>query len=195
MKRMHIHVAVDDLAKSIGFYNVVFGCEPAVVKPDYAKWMLEDPRINFAISNHGSQPGLDHLGLQFDSNEELAEFKARIDGAAMPALSEEGTVCCYAQSDKHWVEDPSGIAWEAYHTMASAETFHGASRAADDNACCAPTMTEAADTASEKAACCTPEPGAQAGESACCAPAPQKIQLISRKNIEAIVSRERKKHV
>lgn len=177
MKRMHIHVAVDDLAKSIAFYNVVFGCEPAVVKPDYAKWMPEDPRINFAISNRGTRPGLDHLGLQFDSDEELAEFKARIDCAAMPSLSEEGTVCCYAKSDKHWVEDPSGIAWEAYRTMGSAETYKA---------------PEAA-TSSDDSSCCAPAPGSTSA-AACCAPAPQKIQLIGRKNIEAVVSRERKKH-
>ncbi|SCK17184.1 ArsI/CadI family heavy metal resistance metalloenzyme [Vogesella sp. LIG4] len=175
MKRMHIHVAVDDLAASIRFYNALFGAEPTVHKPDYAKWMLDDPRVNFAISQRGARPGLDHLGIQTESAEELAELKQRIDAAGLAALSEEGTTCCYAVSDKHWLQDPSGIAWESYHTLDTAPTYN----------------TAPAAVAANPDSCCAPASGA-ISEAACCAPAPQRVQLIARKNIEATVSRERK---
>lgn len=137
MKRMHIHVAVADLAHSVRFYSALFGCPPTVEKPDYAKWMLDDPRVNFAIScRSGVAPGVDHLGIQAEDAAELDELKSRIDAAGLAALSEQGTTCCYARSDKHWVQDPSGIAWEAYHTLASAPTYRGEQEASA--ACCAP---------------------------------------------------------
>lgn len=138
MKRMHVHISVDDLAQSIQFYNHLFGTTPAVEKPDYAKWMLDDPRVNFAISQRGNKPGLDHLGIQVDSSEELAEIKQRLQAADMSMLTQEGTTCCYAKSDKHWVQDPSGIAWESYRTLDSAPTFNDAKDETADHACCAP---------------------------------------------------------
>jgi len=137
MKRIHLHVAVDDLAKSINFYNTLFGALPTVEKIDYAKWMLDDPLVNFAISQRGAKAGLDHIGIQAESGEELAEIKARLEIADMNMLTQEGTTCCYAKSDKHWVQDPSGIAWETYHTLESAPTFNDAI-SQNDSACCAP---------------------------------------------------------
>lgn len=138
MKKMHLHVAVADLAQSIAFYNTVFGAKPTVQKDDYAKWLLDDPAVNFAISTRGPQTGLDHIGIQTESAEELAELKTRMESAELAMVSQEGTTCCYAQSDKHWVQDPSGIAWEAYHTLGSALTFNGAEAPAEGSACCAP---------------------------------------------------------
>lgn len=139
MKRMHLHVSVDDLAKSISFYNALFGTTPTVHKPDYAKWMLDEPLVNFAISQRGAKAGLDHVGIQVDSDAELAEIKSRLEAADMSILSQEGTTCCYAKSDKHWVQDPSGIAWETYRTLDSAPTFNNATpSAATQAACCEP---------------------------------------------------------
>lgn len=141
MKRMHLHVSVDDLNKSITFYNTLFGAAPTVQKPDYAKWMLNDPLVNFAISQRGAKVGLDHIGIQVDNDEELAEIKSRLDAADMAVLTQEGTTCCYAKSDKHWVQDPSGIAWETYHTLNSAPTFNDEAHQSD-SACCAPTAQQ-----------------------------------------------------
>ncbi len=138
MKRLHIHIAVDNLAQSINFYSTLFGAQPTVEKPDYAKWMLDDPLVNFAISQRGAKAGLDHVGIQVDNDDELAEIKARLDAADMSIVSQQGTTCCYAKSDKHWVVDPSGIAWETYHTLDSAPTFNDANEHSD-SACCAPT--------------------------------------------------------
>jgi hypothetical protein len=139
MKRMHIHISVDDLNKSIHFYSALFGNGPSVAKPDYAKWMLDDPLVNFAISQRGTKTGVDHIGIQADSDEELAEIKSRLDQAELSTLTQEGTTCCYAKSDKHWVIDPTGIAWETYHTLDSAPTFNDAAEQAAESACCAPT--------------------------------------------------------
>lgn len=137
MKRMHLHVSVDDLTKSVSFYNALFGMAPTVHQPDYAKWMLDDPLVNFAISQRGAKAGLDHVGIQVESNEELTEIKLRLEAADMSILSQEGTTCCYAKSDKHWVQDPSGIAWEAYRTLDSAPTFNNAMKTdATQGACC-----------------------------------------------------------
>lgn len=144
MKRMHIHIAVDDLAHSTAFYRQLFGAEPTVLKPDYAKWMLDDPRVNFAISQRGETPGLNHLGIQVESAGELDEIQARLQAADMALLTETGTTCCYAKSDKHWVQDPSGIAWEAYHTLDSAPTFNAASDEAAHTGCCAPSAEKIA---------------------------------------------------
>jgi catechol 2,3-dioxygenase-like lactoylglutathione lyase family enzyme len=153
MKRMHVHVSVDDLAKSIQFYNQLFGSSPAIEKPDYAKWMLDDPRVNFAISQRGNRPGVDHLGIQVESENELHEIKNRLEMADMAMLTQEGTTCCYAKSDKHWVQDPSGIAWESYMTLDSAPTFNNAEDEASGNACCAP-ATETISFISRKTGSC-----------------------------------------
>jgi len=142
MKRIHLHVSVDDLAKSISFYNTLFGAAPTVVKDDYAKWMMEDPRVNFAISQRGAKAGLDHVGIQVESDEELSEIRCRLEKADMDMLTQAGTTCCYAKSDKHWVQDPSGIAWETYRTLESAPTFNNATeQTAPEGACCAPTQS------------------------------------------------------
>ena len=114
MKRMHVHVAVDDLKRSIGFYSALFATQPAVVKTDYAKWMLDDPRVNFAISTRGRAPGLDHLGIQVEDKAELHEVYARLREAGGPVLEQGETACCYAKSEKSWIEDPAGIAWETF---------------------------------------------------------------------------------
>ena len=124
MKRLHIHVGVDNLENSIEFYSALFGEQPAKIKDDYAKWMLEDPRMNFAISTH-VENGVDHLGLQVDSADELEAVRERIKAADMSTFDEGETVCCYARAEKTWVQDPSKVAWEAYHTMDDAQVFHG----------------------------------------------------------------------
>lgn len=137
MKRFHVHVHVEDLAKSVAFYAKLFGAEPTRLEGDYAKWMLEDPRINFAISSRGGQPGVDHLGFQTDDAAELAELKARAQAADMALLDEGTTTCCYAESEKHWVTDPQGVAWEHFHTLANIPTFN--QKAAEPSAaCCTP---------------------------------------------------------
>ena len=139
MKRFHVHVHVDDLPASIAFYSKLFAAEPARIESDYAKWMLDDPRVNFAISHRGGKPGIDHLGLQTDSEEELVELKARAQAADMTLLDEGQTSCCYARSDKYWLTDPDGVAWEQFHTLGSIPTF-GESKKADEpqaGACCA----------------------------------------------------------
>ncbi|MDN0084953.1 ArsI/CadI family heavy metal resistance metalloenzyme [Crenobacter sp. SG2305] len=155
MKRFHVHVAVDNLADSIRFYSALFNAQPTVQKDDYAKWMLEDPRINFAISSRGGEPGLDHLGFQVDSDDELAQLHHQLAAADISMVTQTGTACCYAKSNKHWVVDPSGIAWESYHTLSSIPTFNaGEDEPAEAAiACCAP----AAPTAeSSTTTCCTP---------------------------------------
>ncbi|AXW64160.1 glyoxalase/bleomycin resistance/dioxygenase family protein (plasmid) [Ralstonia solanacearum] len=141
MKRFHVHVHVDDLGKSIAFYSKLFAAEPTRVESDYAKWMLEDPRINFAISTRGSQAGVDHLGFQVDDPAELAELKARAEAAGMALLDEGETTCCYARSDKHWITDPQGIAWEHFHSLGTIPMFSEGKKdkaAAEGSACCAP---------------------------------------------------------
>ena len=140
MKRFHVHLHVDDLAKSIAFYNQLFSAQPARSETDYAKWMLEDPPVNFAISTRGSSPGIDHLGIQTDDPAELAAMKENAEAADMALLDEGSTSCCYARSEKHWVTDPQGIAWEHFHTLDNIPVFSEAPAAAADtaSACCAP---------------------------------------------------------
>ena len=123
MKRLHVHVAVDDLDTAIGFYSTLFAAEPSVVKPDYAKWMLEDPRVNFAISNRGAKAGLNHLGIQVESEAELAEVYGRLKKADRPVLEEGKTTCCYAKSEKSWIDDPAGISWETFLTSGEATSY------------------------------------------------------------------------
>lgn len=140
MKRFHVHVHVDDLARSVAFYSKLFAAEPARLEQDYAKWMLEDPRVNFAISTRGDASGVDHLGFQTDDAAELAELKARAQAADMAVLDEGETSCCYAQSEKHWVTDPQGVAWEHFHTLGNIPVFsQKAAEPADSSACCTPT--------------------------------------------------------
>jgi catechol 2,3-dioxygenase-like lactoylglutathione lyase family enzyme len=129
MKRFHVHVAVHDLEQSIRFYSTLFGAEPAVKKPDYAKWMLEDPRINFAISDGHQRQGVDHLGLQADNGDELEEIGSRLAQADVATTAQKGASCCYAKSDKYWTIDPQGVAWESFHTLDSVPVYGGDSRA------------------------------------------------------------------
>jgi len=145
MKRFHVHVAVKDLESSIRFYSALFGAEPTVSKSDYAKWMVDDPRINFAISQRGEHIGVNHLGLQVDSDEELEALRGRAESADLSASAQSGT-CCYARSNKYWYTDPQGVAWETYHTLAQVEFFgtdndapsRPASESEPQSSCCAP---------------------------------------------------------
>jgi catechol 2,3-dioxygenase-like lactoylglutathione lyase family enzyme len=123
MSRFHMHVAVSDLERSTRFYNAIFGAEPTIIKDDYVKWSLEDPRINFAISSRGRKTGLDHVGIQTESSEELAALQARLEAADINGAPQTDAACCYARSDKYWSVDPQGIAWEAFHTLDSIPTF------------------------------------------------------------------------
>jgi catechol 2,3-dioxygenase-like lactoylglutathione lyase family enzyme len=123
MKRFHVHVHVDDLARSVDFYSRLFAAEPARQEGDYAKWMLDDPRINFAISTRGSKTGVDHLGFQTDDADELAALKQRAEAADLSVAHSGETTCCYARSEKHWVTDPQGVAWEHFHTLADIPVF------------------------------------------------------------------------
>lgn len=123
MKRFHIHVSVADLAKSIGFYSTLFGAEPSKVEADYAKWMLDDPRLNFAISTHRQPVGVNHLGFQVDTADELRGMNARVEAADARLIQENEQGCCYALSDKYWVTDPTGIAWETFHTLSDIPVY------------------------------------------------------------------------
>ena len=160
MKRFHIHVAVDDLGSNIGFYSAVFGQQPSVVKDDYAKWMLEDPRINFAISNRGMKPGVDHLGLQVDSDEELALLRAQVGEADIVARDQVDAACCYANANKYWTTDPQGIAWETFHTLGDIPTYGADAKSATKagsavaSACCAPAKAVADQPRAKRSACC-----------------------------------------
>ncbi|RVT49807.1 ArsI/CadI family heavy metal resistance metalloenzyme [Rubrivivax albus] len=151
MKRFHVHVHVDDLAQSVAFYSRLFAAEPARLEADYAKWMLDDPRINFAISARDGARGVDHLGFQVDDETELAELKARAQSADLALLDEGDTTCCYARSEKHWVTDPQGVAWEHFHTLADIPVFRQG-RAAD--ACCAAAPQAKPATARAAGSCC-----------------------------------------
>ncbi|OSZ72724.1 glyoxalase/bleomycin resistance/dioxygenase family protein [Sphingomonas sp. IBVSS1] len=137
MKRLHVHVGVTDLAESISFYSALFGTGPTLVRDDYAKWMLDDPRVNFAISHGHATPGIEHLGIQAETPDELAEVTGRLNAAARPVLAEGETTCCYARSEKSWTSDPQGVVWEAFHTMEQARTY-GSSPALDALAAMAP---------------------------------------------------------
>ena len=150
MKRLHIHLAVEKLADSIRFYSTLFAAAPTVTKNDYAKWMLDDPRVNFAISSRGSTAGVNHLGVQVEDPDELAEMHTRLQNLQCAITPELGAACCYASSDKYWATDPQGVAWETFHTLGSIPVFGAA--------------------VSEGAACCVP-PAANKDNSSCCASA------------------------
>ncbi len=163
MKRFHVHVGIENLDASIRFYSGLFGTAPTVRKDDYAKWMIEDPRINFAISRRDNHVGVNHLGLQADSADELADIRAHFAAAEPAVVDEPDASCCYAKSDKHWVTDPQGIAWEGYHTLGEIRYFDGNGNEA---------MSAACGTASSAgSACCAGEKTAEttAPRSGCCA--------------------------
>lgn len=143
MKRLHIHLSVDDLTANIRFYSALFESDPSVVHSDYAKWMLEDPKVNFAISARGAPQGLDHLGIQVESDPELSEIEVRLSNASLPVLEQKGTACCYAESDKYWTQDPQGIPWEAFHSLTSIPVFGETPKVSApeaNTACCAPSF-------------------------------------------------------
>lgn len=155
MKRMHIHLGVKNINESVKFYNALFGTEPAKLKPDYAKWMLEDPRINFAISTRAGKVGVDHMGLQVDDASELNVLREQMSAANISTHSDGETTCCYAKSEKSWVEDPNGVAWEAYHTMEDAQIFSGSDKSSEGSACCVPeTKPQVACSMPAKKGCC-----------------------------------------
>ncbi len=141
MKRFHVHLHVEDLGKNITFYSAMFGAEPARQESDYAKWMLVDPPVNFAISTRGTAAGIDHLGIQVDNGEELAVLRENAARADMAVADDGETTCCYARSDKYWVTDPQGIAWEQFHTLADIPVFSEKSESADSPACCVAAST------------------------------------------------------
>jgi catechol 2,3-dioxygenase-like lactoylglutathione lyase family enzyme len=152
MKRFHVHVAVDDIDQSVRFYSTLFASEPAVRKVDYAKWMLDDPRVNFAISNRGAETGVRHLGIQVEDTGELAEVYSRLQRADRPVLEEGMATCCYARSEKSWIEDPQGLKWETFLTSGESTTYGSEE----------PALPRAA-------ACCEPSGTTSAAPSRCCA--------------------------
>lgn len=152
MKRFHVHVSVDDIAQSTRFYSALFGTLPSVEKPDYAKWMLDDPRINFAISKRGHDSGINHLGFQTDTESELDVMRINHAAAELSLDHEGATSCCYAKSTKHWLADPQGVVWEMYHTMGEAKTYMGEKEAESASACCAPASVTIAKPVSKIAA-------------------------------------------
>ena len=158
MKRLHVHVAVDNLAESIQFYSRMFAAVPNVQKADYAKWMLDDPRVNFAISDRSPVHGLDHLGIQVDSRDELDELAGRLKSAGAQTRDQEATSCCYAKSDKAWVNDPSGLRWETFYTFGEATAY------GEDE----PGKTAVAAPGAEGVACCAPPDSKAQPVAACC---------------------------
>lgn len=161
MKRLHVHVGVKDLDQSIQFYSTLFGADPTVTKSDYAKWMLDDPRVNFAISaGHHAVKGIEHLGIQVESADELGEVYGRLKAADRPVLEEGATTCCYAKSEKSWISDPDGIVWETFFTNGEA-THYGdspqltaASLNASNDTCCAPSLPASKPVPERRKACC-----------------------------------------
>ncbi len=170
MKRFHVHLGVPDLGASIRFYSDLFGLPPTVEKTDYAKWMLDDPRVNFAISQRGSRIGVNHLGLQADDAAELADLRSHFSAADGATVVDENNVsCCYARSDKHWVLDPQGIAWEAFHSLDSVPLFDGDGQPSASLATCG--VAAAGESPSAATACCAPTPVSTSAKVAagCCA--------------------------
>jgi catechol 2,3-dioxygenase-like lactoylglutathione lyase family enzyme len=138
MKRLHVHVAVNNIDQSIHFYNTLFATHPTVRKPDYAKWMLDDPRVNFAISQRGAETGVRHLGIQVEDQDELAEVYSRLQRADRPVLEEGATTCCYAKSEKSWIEDPQGVKWETFFTTGESTHFGTEAPSLREANCCEP---------------------------------------------------------
>lgn len=164
MKRFHVHVSVDDLAASVRFYSTLFGNEPTVLKGDYAKWQVEDPRVNFSISHRGAQSGVNHLGIQTDSDAELEALHGQLEKADIAAQGEQDIGCCYARSNKYWVTDPTGLAWETFHTLGTVPTFNGD----DAPATGAVPSNQAAGCCSPQATVALPLPAKAKAGSACC---------------------------
>ncbi len=175
MKRFHVHVSVDDLAAATQFYSTLFGAQPSVAKPDYAKWMLDDPRVNFAISARGRSAGLDHLGIQVDGSDELGALHERLEDAGEAIADKGAATCCYAQSDKGWVTDPAGISWETFWSYGEATTYGSRTplAPASDTSCCAPAAASPASPGSGGgcgAGRKQPEVAASATSGPCCSP-------------------------
>jgi lactoylglutathione lyase len=154
MKRFHVHVAVPDLEKGIRFYSTVFGAKPSVVKPDYAKWMLEDPRVNFAISHRGGAAGVNHLGFQVEDASELAQMHSRLTAADAGVVEEKDVSCCYARSDKYWVTDPAGVAWETFNSLGTVPFYSDKDACGEGTSACCAIGREDERKASEGSACC-----------------------------------------
>ncbi|WP_396615015.1 ArsI/CadI family heavy metal resistance metalloenzyme [Lysobacter soli] len=154
MNRFHVHLNVSNLDDSIRFYSQLFASAPAVVKDDYAKWMLEDPRVNFAISTTGRAPGIDHLGIQVDSGDELVALGRRLDAAGSTVVPEPDATCCYARSDKMWTEDPQGTRWETFHTFGDAVTYYAADDACSTDAACRPAPAAVQNRCAPASGCC-----------------------------------------
>lgn len=157
MKRLHIHIGVEQLDEAIGFYSKLFGAEPIKRKPDYAKWMLDDPRVNLAISTRTSTKGVDHLGIQVEKEQELMDIRNRLQAGSLPVFEEGETLCCYAKSDKSWIQDPSGVPWEAYRTMEDAVVFSESDNV-DERACCTPSTMDQpgrGDSSEAHVSCCS----------------------------------------
>lgn len=170
MKRFHVHVAVENLGESVRFYSELFGMKPTVERPDYAKWMIADPRVNFAISSRGHKPGVNHLGFQAEDAAELAELAERANQASGAAvLEEKGAQCCYAKGDKYWVVDPQGLAWEHFHTLGEIPIFgeDSAIRQTDGQEnCCIPLyQNKRSVTDAPSGACCVPTQAQKPGVS------------------------------
>jgi catechol 2,3-dioxygenase-like lactoylglutathione lyase family enzyme len=160
MNRFHVHLNVADLPASVRFYSELFAAEPTVLKSDYAKWMLDNPKVNFAISNTGRAPGIDHLGIQVESDGDLAELGHRLDAAGGAVTPEEAAICCYARSDKLWTEDPQGTRWETFHTKGDATTYYAGDVAcATDGATCAPDSGMTKPKVEKGTSCCSPQSG------------------------------------
>ncbi len=157
MNRFHVHLNVTDLASSIRFYTELFAVPPSVIKDDYAKWLLDDPRVNFAISNTGRAAGVDHLGIQVDSADELSELGRRLDAAGGEVVPEPDAICCYANSDKMWTHDPQGTRWETFHTIGDATSYYAADASCGTGgASCSPGKGQPAPVARVSAAACCP---------------------------------------
>jgi catechol 2,3-dioxygenase-like lactoylglutathione lyase family enzyme len=140
MTRLHVHIAVADLERNVRFYSTLFGSGPAVLKTDYAKWELAEPAVNFAISSRGGRTGLDHVGIQTDTETELAEIRARLEQADIAGQAQDDAACCYARSNKYWTQDPQGIAWETFHTLDTIPTFNDAAAEQPASGCCVPPL-------------------------------------------------------
>jgi catechol 2,3-dioxygenase-like lactoylglutathione lyase family enzyme len=160
MKRLHVHVSVNDLSASIRFSKTLFGAEPTVTKPDYAKWMLDDPRVNFAISMHRQPVGVNHLGFQVDTDEELHGMRSQLEAADARMVEESDRPCCYAKSDKYWVTDPTGIAWETFHTLGSIPVYGDDTAVFNHGESIVPLENSSAQ-------CCVPAQRAEPAESCC----------------------------
>lgn len=188
MKRFHVHVSVRDIDESVRFYSTLFAAAPSVHEREYAKWMLDDPRVNFAISTRSGAPGIDHLGIQAETADELAELGARLDAAGQAVVPEAGAECCHARSDKFWTEDPQGTRWETFHTIGRIASYHGpkdscelgSARAVDLKALSGAVQTGSdacCDATTPQGVCCAPKPDRPA-EAPCCGPVKQVVQKV-----------------